>query len=295
MRLLAACAALPCLASLAARADVAPGTFRLEPVPFTPGDRATAALRWRSELTYRIEQAGTVVQEYAEVEGARRDTTLEILAADEGGPTALRVSFAVATVVESDGAGGARDEGLSIAGRTFEARRVAGAWNVVEGGERAVSSTVAASVLRAAEFEGARWQPADLAVARELAGRDLSTGAPIALSEECARALVGRDSEVLSIAGVLVAREPRDVEGSSMRPFDCTFEIVLESADARALDARATLAGELVLDARTGRLRSMELAGETRVAAAASGESALEITAEGPWTVSRRAGSLGPR
>lgn len=292
MRALAIAAAF---LGLVSSAQVAPRTFRVEPIALAAGDRTTSSLRWRSELAYRVESADGVVQSYSEVEGAHVDVTLEVLALERLEPTALRVDVATATSVESDGEGGVRDERLPIAERGFEARRDAGAWHVVDGEQRAISPAVAALVLRAADVEGERCLPVDARLARELAGRDLVVGASFELSPATARALVGRDSEVTSIAARLVPMELRAWEGADVRPFRCTVEIVLESADAFSLDARATLDGELVLDARTGRLGSLELRGKTRVAAAASGDRALEVTAEGPWTVSRRAATLTPR
>jgi hypothetical protein len=268
-------------------------------LPLTPwrtGDTLRSTSASHSLLATRILEARNVVESFDQVEDKSSVKTIDVLGADGGGPTRVRVTYHALHFLhgeahsERDPSGLLPEEAFEsspLEGRTFVLAKTDDGFRVYDECDKPIDPSLAQLVL---EEEGAHEREllrAGDMLARTLARRPLPLGVPIDIAPAIARRFVDAREELDHVAFTVTPRGSRAIDGRACAVFDAALAIRDAGADAQT--TTVDLAGEIWFDAATGRYAGIELAGRLVLGdTAADAQRVIEVTGEGPWTISER-------
>ncbi|MBL8858579.1 MAG: hypothetical protein JNL28_08755 [Planctomycetes bacterium] len=266
------------------------------PMPvWSAGDVARSVQTSHSTLHTIVVIDGKLVQEFDCFEDKHAEKSIHILAADDRGPTKVRIKYGALSAVKrrplnaGDAAAAPLDDEFDtrnpLQNRTFHLLRKRETFTVLDGEEKRVEPGLARLVLEEEGISGTEYLRAGDIVARELAGRTLEIGVELTLSPAAARALIVDADSPNALQLLLTPKAVRTVDGAHRALFSARLTTSNPSGVA-VPRTTVDLRGDFTFDADSGRCVAIELLGQVNLAYAARDDSrAVEMTGQGPWVI----------
>lgn len=292
---LALCVFLPYAGFAASRTHgAAQNKIELPRVEYSEGDVVHSTWNSHAALHTIVLADGKVTSEFDSVEDKTGTKSVRVLATDERGLARVRVAYGALKATQrvttaQDGSGGTAPDEVAernpLQGNTFVIERGARGFRVLDESGTRVAEGLAQLVLDEEGVDGDEYVLAGDRLARELAGKPLTVGVDIALSDAAGRAFVGDRDGAGDVRFVVTPRETRVVDGARVNVFGALYTIHHTGAGGEP-DTTVELKGEVRFEASTGRFLAFELEGALSLQSSAASEGrTYEVLGEGPWTI----------